>query len=513
MRKFTRILSILLAFAMIASLAACGDSKPENDPPADNPPTVSSADPQPADTPEDDPLYIEVSREGEVEKIPVEKIKGVAANYTIAMDPEYFTFSSDGESDTFTYEDWGGSTNVYYSIYLRDMTAQECARGIEFMYGDNYADCVTEQATIGLYDAVAVYLYDELRDKDAQMRFYMIDTEQGCLVIEAQFVFEMYEGLYAIMRACFDTLTITQSGEANNQSSALEKMQKQISDEGALMGVAYLGYYDKGMRDAVKAFKSENFWDEFSFIGEVDADHCALAEGAEWYAIIPADADVKLTVYEYYFDYDKDYIEGVNPGPGREYISVSDGKAVLLRGNISDIMPNYIVKAEEKGGSVVEYSPSLSLENGRVWVNSDSICDVTPYDRMDMFADNPVTDAAFCGTWQGYESDGDGELYALLLTLNPDGTAEYKYGYQYTEPNETFRGTWEESDGVITLDMTGGPQGYEDFYDTTIRFEWEIDNDPSQPDTYLFVLHIADSSPFLYGGEGAPYWMTLVTEE
>jgi len=41
-----------------------------------------------------------------------------------------------------------------------------------------------------------------------QLHFFIIPTDGGCIVIEAQFDFEMYEGLYRIMLALFDTLKI-----------------------------------------------------------------------------------------------------------------------------------------------------------------------------------------------------------------------------------------------------------------------------------------------------------------
>ncbi len=394
MKALSRFISIVLIFAIIATFAAC-TNKPENDSPAaDNPGYTDGAD---AGENGEIQHYIEVNREGTVEKIPVEIVEGIAADYTVAMDPEYFTFSSDGVYDTFTYENWGGSTNVYYCIYPNyDMTAQELADGLVYMYGDNYADCFTERAAVGMYDAIAVYLYDNLYNNDAQMRFYVIDTNYGCLVIECQFIAEMYEGLYAIMRASFDTLKLTDSGNNENQGneeqnepqnqsqSALSQLQKKITEEGALIGVAYLGYYDVGLGEAMDSFREESYWDEFSFLSDLTADRCVLAEGAEWYVIIPANDNVLMTVSEYYFDFEQDYIEGVNPGPGREYLSVIGGLPVLVRGNISDIMPNLIVRAED--GSVVEYTPCLSLENGRLDLYAAGVCDLTPYSKMSMFA-------------------------------------------------------------------------------------------------------------------------------
>ncbi len=156
--------------------------------------------------------FIEVSREGITEKIPVKYIDGQVYPYTIAMDPEYFTYSLYEGVDSYTYEGWQGERSVYYSIYLHpDTTSDSLAEGIINQYGGNYADCFTEAVTLGSNEALAVYLGDDIHAPGYQMHFFLIDTAEGCLVIETQFEFEMYEGLYAIMRECFNTLTLNEA--------------------------------------------------------------------------------------------------------------------------------------------------------------------------------------------------------------------------------------------------------------------------------------------------------------
>ncbi len=519
MKKFSRIVSLFLALAIIFSLAACG-KKPEQ---GENPHNDNS-EPETEQTETVQPVqqYVEVSREGSVEKIPVRTVEGVAAEYKMAMATEYFTFSSDGEYDTYSYDAWEGSTRVYYCVYpYQGTTAQELAEGLERMYGGRYENTVTEKTVLGKNEAIEVCLFDEIRNKEAQMRFFLVDTDYGCLVIEMQFVSEMYEGLFDIMLACFETLEIAESeNQGNNtehesdllQSPELADIQKKIADDGEIFGVAYLGYYDGGFDTAIEGMKKEGFWDDFCFIGELTEDRCILSEGAEWYVVVPVSRNAEISVYEYYFDYDKDYIEGVNPGAGREYITVSDGMPVLLRGNISDIMPNLLVEARTAGGEMVKYTPCLSLENGRLDTFSGGVSDITPYDRMGMFAVDPQPDAVFCGTWKCYEGNGNDDMYALVLTLNPDGIAEYKYGYPNSDALESFTGTWTLDGDMITLDLIGGPVEFENFYDKTICFKWEIDNDPQIDDIGLIVRHISDSSPFVFGGEGAQYWMMPVRE-
>lgn len=63
-----------------------------------------------------------------------------------------------------------------------------------------------------------------------------------------------------------------------------------------------------------------------------------------------------------------------------------------------------------------------------------------------------------CGEWTTeFELLDTHELLTLILNLNEDGTAEYKYGYYLSEVTESFKGTWCEKDGKLFLNLCGGP--------------------------------------------------------
>ena len=153
--------------------------------------------------------YIEVSREGVVEKIPVETVRVVDFDTTIAMDPEYFTHSVYEGVDTFAYDAWEDGTSVYYYVYPDNAhTPEQLAELLQQYYTDSYRSVLTENTRVGSYDAVAVYCDGSNIAPDYNMHYFIIPTDSGCIVIEAQFTSEMYEGLYKIMRALFDTLKI-----------------------------------------------------------------------------------------------------------------------------------------------------------------------------------------------------------------------------------------------------------------------------------------------------------------
>lgn len=153
--------------------------------------------------------YIEVSREGIVERIPVETVRVVNFDTTIAMDPEYFTYNVCDGVDTFTYDAWQGEREVYYSVYhIADSSPNQICEELYDTYSEKYGFRNVAAVKVGGYDATTVQFDSENASPTYQRHFFIIPNTDGCIVIEAQFDFEMYEGLYRIMLALFDTLKI-----------------------------------------------------------------------------------------------------------------------------------------------------------------------------------------------------------------------------------------------------------------------------------------------------------------
>lgn len=107
-----------------------------------------------------------------------------------------------------------------------------------------------------------------------------------------------------------------------------------------------------------------------------------------------------------------------------------------------------------------------------------------------------------CGEWTTeFELLDTHELLTLILDLNEDGTAEYKYGYYLSEVTESFKGTWSEKDGKLFLNLCGGPfymdeeTPADELYelDCVYRFEFE--------ETGL-SLKYDEGGALVYGSEG-----------
>lgn len=285
----------------------------------------------------------------------------------------------------------------------------------------------------------------------------------------------------------------------------LVELQTNFSDYGALIGVAYLGYDVLPAWEDVTAYLEANgFVELYPFLGEIDREQAVLLEGGELYLVIPADEDVTLTVSEY-------LMQDV-PEKGEDMLTLGGGKPLLLRGNISEIVPNLLITARTAGGEEMEYLPCLSGMDGSLVVE-DRVYDFTPYDLvMGPYLDGEwVPEAIFTGTWYARAYDGDYEEWAMTLVLHPDGRAEYSYGVPYGELSESFTGIWTEwqegEDSKLELTMTGGPVSADgnlvegESYEITSTFVWDYQGS-------ALLLRHEGGSPLLFGAEEA--WYTFL---
>ena len=173
---------------------------PATEPPAAEPPTTAPTEPSQA--------YVEVFREGEASQIPVEIVEGSVGPYTIAMDPEYFTFQPQETAELFSYDAWDDGPGVFYAIsdYRDDADPAAFLQDALKQFAPLFASSSSEETSIGGYPATAIYLNDFELDPEYQYHLFLVNCQGNYYTIECSFTFEMYEGLYAIMRACFDTM-------------------------------------------------------------------------------------------------------------------------------------------------------------------------------------------------------------------------------------------------------------------------------------------------------------------
>ena len=159
---------------------------------------------------------------------------------------------------------------------------------------------------------------------------------------------------------------------------SLDKLQSDTTDAGAVCAVAYLGWLDADYNDFSIYLKENGFIEQYPFLLNLSAENVVLHEGCEWYIVLPVDNNVSIKVNELIMDDSDDYL----PDPGREMLSIKNGAAILLRGNISEIVPNLLLTVQRQDCQPVEYSPCLSMMDGSL-CSDDNIYDFTPYQLLE----------------------------------------------------------------------------------------------------------------------------------
>ncbi|MBE7018901.1 MAG: hypothetical protein E7413_03365 [Ruminococcaceae bacterium] len=243
-------------------------------------------------------------------------------------------------------------------------------------------------------------------------------------------------------------LLLTSCG-ATEEDPSLDNIKEQVQATDKLFGVAYLGAVDGDFK-AVKAYvESQEFIKVYSFIKEIKKSHFVENEGSELYCVVPANSDVSISVYQAEMNEKATQLKKTE-----ELLSKDDGKPILIRGNISDIMSNLMVVAK-KGDVSVEYSPSLSLENGILDNSEQLIFEFTPYELMPQF--NGLDSSVqwdFCGNWTATVAEANGETYQLNLSVSSDSCVELSFASETV--SGAYTGNWLIlSDQRLRLELGG----------------------------------------------------------
>ena len=283
-----------------------------------------------------------------------------------------------------------------------------------------------------------------------------------------------------------------QKPEVQTEAPELTALKQEIAASEKLFGVAYLGWIEGDSKTAKAELVKQDYIKDIPFVKDIEK--YAENEGYRIYLVVPADDSVTISVCK--CEFDDEYM----PYDGEELISTNE--PVLIRGNMSDTIPNLYVIAK-KGSEKVEYTPVQSGMDGRLENSGNKVYDFTPYEFMAEFsAYDRVPDAVFCGSWVGFKNDGNGEERVLILYLKADGYASYAYGLGNSEILEKFEGTWtlDEND-ILKLELEGGPpESVENSvvaepYDCNPSFEWKMTAEG------LSLTHI-DGDEILYGTKG-----------
>ena len=295
--------------------------------------------------------------------------------------------------------------------------------------------------------------------------------------------------------------------KSEKEDASLTELRNQISDSEAILGVAYLGYYDGTFTDIKEYLEDIGLYNEYLFVKDMDSDSFCTTGGSELYLVVPVSRNMMVEIYSGIPNF-----ETYNLDKGELVKKTEPGKPVIVSGNVSDIISNIILECDE-----FTYSPCLSGEDGQL-VENYGVYDFSPYAAINEYfgiSGSDVADGAdniFCGSWLCEAENGDHELMTLNLSLYVDGTAEYVYGLGNSEAYKGFEGDWTydiERD-MILLDMFGGPfnddfdsdEIYIDPYTLECGFKWYMDY--RDDGTYLVLTH-EEGDPILWGKNGATF--------
>ncbi len=155
--------------------------------------------------------------------------------------------------------------------------------------------------------------------------------------------------------------------------------REEMKQNGYLCAAAYIGFVDPEMsgEDCVEVFLNSRYADELA-ITEIPAENCIDdCGGYELYLVFPTDENASLAVCEWVLNEENDFAGEA----GQVYYRSEAGAPVLIRCNVSDIMPNVVVNVVDSNGAIAQWCPSLSLKDGSVsrYGVEDKVYDMTHY--------------------------------------------------------------------------------------------------------------------------------------
>ena len=163
---------------------------------------------------------------------------------------------------------------------------------------------------------------------------------------------------------------------------------KTLRENEDMLGFWYIGYVDPKMNvyydyfDTYDAIYASTGMDaKVPYLRNFPSDCFAATEGGqELYLLLPADIHGSISVIK--LEYDETTGE---PKEGEVLFSQDDDlRPVLLKCNQSEIMPDVLVRMTDSKGQLLEWSPCISGENGKVVTGQAShmIRDFTDYDHL-----------------------------------------------------------------------------------------------------------------------------------
>ena len=174
--------------------------------------------------------------------------------------------------------------------------------------------------------------------------------------------------------------TDTTDSTIPNVWSPVIGQRQQMKADGYLGAVAYIGYVDTEMTGAqcAEVFYDSRYSAEYPTITNIPEENCVDdCGGYELYLLIPADENATVSVNEWLLTEENNFMGE----SGTVYYRSETGSPLLIKCNVSDIMPNVTVNIVDSNGNSVDWRPSISLKDGSVsrYGVENKLCDITHY--------------------------------------------------------------------------------------------------------------------------------------
>jgi len=156
-----------------------------------------------------------------------------------------------------------------------------------------------------------------------------------------------------------------------------DKLSGEIIANDGFCGVAYLGYTAKSYQEIEDFLWEKGYMERYPVLQLLEEEFFVELPGMELYVAFTPNPNAILRVYEYTFD------EEGNVFPGELQYMIQGSVPVLLRGNVSDIVPNLYLELENEE-FIFGYPLGLSMEDGELshCDHSPGIYDFSEYDNL-----------------------------------------------------------------------------------------------------------------------------------
>lgn len=195
----------------------------------------------------------------------------------------------------------------------------------------------------------------------------------GCTSQKDDEITEPSEGITSEVK---DKVEKKKNDSAETESAELTYLRAKIKENDSSVGVAYIDFVAdiEAVKDHNYAsdFSTNGIFKEYPFFYEYPV---SVKTGSEMFAVVPANTESEIKVYKVDFGDDGElHVD-------RKTVLYEDktGKPFILLCNDNEAYSNVLIAVQD-GDKTVEFSPSLSLENGRDLILKDGCYDFTVND-------------------------------------------------------------------------------------------------------------------------------------